>query len=87
MFLHLNQNCVSKLSFNEFLEKAGRVFIGQHGRRMIRITGEVPHQIESIRRRKPDLKNYVLGLDPAGPRWFPGMWEDAYPDLNNNTIR
>ena len=27
------------------------------------------------------------GLDPAGPRWFPGMWMDAYPDLNNNTIR
>ena len=27
------------------------------------------------------------GLDPAGPRWFPGMWMDAYPDLHNNTIR
>ena len=27
------------------------------------------------------------GLDPAGPRWFPGMILDAYPDLNNNTIR
>ena len=52
----------------------------------MRITGEVPKKIESIRRRKPGLKNNVLGLDPAGPRWFPGMWEDAYPDLNNNTI-
>lgn len=44
--------------------KAGRVFTGQYGTQVVRITG----------------------LDPAGPRWFPGMILDAYPDLNNNTI-
>jgi len=44
--------------------KAGRVFNGQHGSLVMRITG----------------------LDPAGPRWFPGVVLDAYPDLNNNTI-
>ena len=27
------------------------------------------------------------GLDPAGPRWFNGLLLDAYPELQNNTIR